>query len=158
MLVGRLIYRLLPGSRVQSQRPPASDPVPWLGKPPPSTPTLSKAELGTRSAAGETPEAIAPEAAAPTLPPHVLASHPIPAEKVSLEVSPGFTLPAPLVRMTPSLPNEIEKLGLAVQDLLAAFERYDANLFQPLAAALDGFVKLSEDVKVCIHLLREYLS
>jgi len=60
------------------------------------------------------------------------------------------------VIMTPTLPlNLQEDLRLAVQRLRTAVVRDEANLLLPLAAALDGFAKLGDRLKVCIHWLHK---
>ena len=67
-----------------------------------------------------------------------------------------LTSSVPSAILTPSPPNNIlEDCGLAFQELRAAVERDDANLFQPLAAALSGIVKLGDNLKVRIHCLCE---
>jgi len=70
---------------------------------------------------------------------------------LALSTSPKELFTLASVALTPSLStNMLQNWGLTVQKLRAAVERDDANLFQPLAAALDGFAKLGDNVKVCI--------
>jgi len=78
----------------------------------------------------------------------------MPVQLASPEVSPALTSSIPLAIPTLSPPNNrLEDFDSAFQGLRAAVERGEANLFQPLAAALDAIVKLGDDLKVCIHCL-----
>jgi len=130
---------------------PVPDPVPSLDPSSSTTPTPTDKDLNTCSAEGDKPETMVQDAVMPASLPQVLASSSVPAELASSELSPSLAPPIPLVTMAPSSSNGMKDLGLAVQELLAAVERYGANLFQPLAAALDGFVMLSDNLKVRIH-------
>jgi len=132
------------------QSPVTPDPVSSSTESPSPTPVPSHTDLVAHYATGDQP--VETEAAQDVVVPASLPQVLTPAKLASPEESPVLTSPIPPAVMTPSSPDStIEELGLAVQELWATYEQRDANLFQLLAAALDGIVKLGDNLKVRIH-------
>jgi len=146
-------------SHLQSPIPPDPNPLPFLTESPEASPIPPVTDLSAGGAEADQPEEIVQDAVGPTSVPQMSETPSMPAQPASREESPALISPTPPAIRPPSpLINILEELSLAVQQLRAAVAQGESNLFQPLAAALNGSIMLGDNLKVCIHCPRGYAS